>query len=467
MPLLGRVGLAGMAMLTCVNPQVDDYDETLSILSNASLACKIKEITDLGRTTVGVVGVSAAAAAAAAAVPAGAHAQHKTSILSHHQHQHHRSSSLLSNKAGHAASALKRNSSKSSSSSSLESSEDAMIVDAADGSAPAPDESLLKELQKLRDEVTQLKAENQSLLVANFEKETEIRVEVANEMASRSMHLLEQIQDLQEQLDAKTDHFHDVTKSCKKARRKQIELENVETAKDLKEAEEELERVKAQYEIEIETLRSDKHSLEVELEEWKEKAEVSLAKVAELTEKLLAQPAAPVVSEQIVTVFQAPAIAVAPMAASRTSRSGSMSMPLIAEDAATVAAAAVVVVAASDEARKSAAAEQFSQRISRDQRFKKTVAAAADAAPQAVRSPLKHISANSPLAKAENDKNDKKRALSPKGVRSTSPVRKVQAVESKQPVMKQMASAAKENQAAAAPAPANKRPLRSAAMRAL
>ena len=32
MPLLSRAGLNGVAMITCVNPQPDDYDETLSIL---------------------------------------------------------------------------------------------------------------------------------------------------------------------------------------------------------------------------------------------------------------------------------------------------------------------------------------------------------------------------------------------------------------------------------------------------
>jgi hypothetical protein len=32
MPQLCRAGLSGVAMIACVNPQVDDYDETLSIL---------------------------------------------------------------------------------------------------------------------------------------------------------------------------------------------------------------------------------------------------------------------------------------------------------------------------------------------------------------------------------------------------------------------------------------------------
>jgi Kinesin motor domain len=32
MPQLCRAGLSGVAMIACVNPQIDDYDETLSIL---------------------------------------------------------------------------------------------------------------------------------------------------------------------------------------------------------------------------------------------------------------------------------------------------------------------------------------------------------------------------------------------------------------------------------------------------
>lgn len=34
MPSLCRVGLAGVAMIVCVNPQTDDYDETITILGN-------------------------------------------------------------------------------------------------------------------------------------------------------------------------------------------------------------------------------------------------------------------------------------------------------------------------------------------------------------------------------------------------------------------------------------------------
>lgn len=475
MPLLGRVGLAGMAMLTCVNPQVDDYDETLSILSNASLACKIKEITDLGRTTVGVVGVGAASQGGG-----GAHRSLAGPGATH------RSSSILGNKANQ-PSALKRNHSKSSAASLGDAAEYAPMQVIDPEAAASASADVLKELQKLREEVGLLKTENEALLLANFEKETEVRQEVAGEMARMSGHLLEQIQELQEQLDAKENHFHDVTKSCKKARRKQMEIESAETAKDLKEAEEELERVKAQYEGDLEVLRGEKREIELELEEWRGRAQEAQQRVDELSEQAQRQAAALLDLEQknqqqqqqlqqqqeqaaIISVFQmparrdvmlrlrpqvahpvpAPAAATTTVSASapstRNSRSGSVSsLPASGEEAAAV-----------DESRKSAAAEQFSQRISRDQRFKKTAADAA--APTTARSPLKPVSANSPISKME------KRALSPKGVRSTSPARKHQAVEQhhvKQPVMKAGAHAhtgigANENSAST-----SKRPLRS------
>jgi hypothetical protein len=466
MPLLGRVGLAGMAMLTCVNPQVDDYDETLSILSNASLACKIKEITDLGRTTVGVVGVGASQGGG------GAHRSLAGPGATH------RSSSILGNNAkANQPSALKRNHSKSSAASLGDAAEYAPMQVIDPEAAASASADVLKELQKLREEVGLLKTENEALLLANFEKETEVRQEVAGEMARMSGHLLEQIQELQEQLDAKENHFHDVTKSCKKARRKQMEIESAETAKDLKEAEEELERVKAQYEGDLEVLRGEKREIELELEEWRERAQEAQQRVDELSEQAQRQAAALLDLEQknqqqqqqlqqqqeqaaIISVFQMPAAVAHPVPApaaatttvsasapsTRNSRSGSVSsLPASGEEAAAV-----------DESRKSAAAEQFSQRISRDQRFKKTAADAA--APTTARSPLKPVSANSPISKME------KRALSPKGVRSTSPARKHQAVEHhhvKQPVMKAGAHAHTGTGANENSASTSKRPLRS------
>jgi hypothetical protein len=37
MPILCRAGMLGVGMVACVNPQVDDYDETLSIMSKCIL----------------------------------------------------------------------------------------------------------------------------------------------------------------------------------------------------------------------------------------------------------------------------------------------------------------------------------------------------------------------------------------------------------------------------------------------
>jgi hypothetical protein len=41
MPILNRAGMAGTAMIACVNPQVDDYDETISILSEYLPLCTV------------------------------------------------------------------------------------------------------------------------------------------------------------------------------------------------------------------------------------------------------------------------------------------------------------------------------------------------------------------------------------------------------------------------------------------
>ena len=459
MPLLGRVGLAGMAMITCVNPQIDDYDETLSILSNASLACKIKEITDLGRTTVGVVGMQAQATGKGAVVYNG-HG-HRTSSLSHASH----GSSKVASTSSHAphASAMKRSSSIKTSLSSL--GEDADGNGHTQGAEPA-DERVMQELQRLRSEVRNLKEANKTLLMSSIEKETEIRIEVATEMATRSMHLLEQIQDLQEQLDARAEHYSDVTKSCKKARRKQVEAQNAEAQGELKEAEEELERVKAQYEQDLSTLRAEKQLLQGEVELWKGQAEEAQRMLTEYKAAAVAAAAAAAASL---------ALPEAPVRASRQSRSGSVTLVPITEEggmAVTVASsevsktAVVVQEGAKEEESRKSAADEFKQRIARDQRFKKDeVNKPHHLSPKktevSVRSPLQNIG-NSP---AKTDAMTGKRALSPKG-RAASPVRKHQAVSSHNaaPQMKShgtfgLGHAGAEN-AAPAPAPA-KRPLRS------
>ena len=251
--------------------------------------------------------------------------------------------------------------------------------------------------------------------------------------------------------------------------------------------------------------------MEVDLEEWKEKAEtaekaaVSLnAQLAHMTAILNSQKTAVIENNSgaKMTILQGDCLqqsssslppcppSFVQLQTTRNSRSGSISMPPIAED--------MVLAAAAAETRKSAAAEQFSQRISRDQRFKKTanvceihtstngnggisattgLSSSSTKQPTSstiIRSPLKHINGNSPIhssSKPNGQENDKKRALSPKGpLRSTSPARKHQAVEMKQPVLKHhvhtTAGGMKSDENHVPPVVTNKRPLRST-MRAL
>jgi hypothetical protein len=44
MPILNRAGMAGTAMIACVNPQVDDYDETISILGTYHSAVEARSM---------------------------------------------------------------------------------------------------------------------------------------------------------------------------------------------------------------------------------------------------------------------------------------------------------------------------------------------------------------------------------------------------------------------------------------
>ena len=297
MPLLARVGLKGIAMLTCVNPQIDDYDETISILGNASLACQIKEISDMGRaTTVGIVGQTS--------VPSNP----ADNIRAHRRIKKERDSDDLSSRATAAVrNAVGRH--RSTSNESLKSNasnngQDNKKVgktvriktekgeragsrgDATDEAEDEDDsdfidESVLgSELKRLRKEVQILESENTSLVHSQIQRETAIREEVAEEMADASAVLLEQIRELQEQVNETSSHFHfDVTKSVKKAKKKQIEMQQEENSADMEEALKEMEReldgVRETYEGQIDALTDEKDRLLSQLEEWKQRAHVA------------------------------------------------------------------------------------------------------------------------------------------------------------------------------------------------
>ena len=261
MPLLGRVGLSGVAMVTCVNPQNDDYDETVSILGNASLACKIQEISDMGRTmTVGVVGLATQAS------------NPLDNIRFHKQ----RNSSTSTNGSNGGGQSKKGSTQRNSSLMSVPE------TDNATGSA----------LKRLKEEVTQMRAQNELLLREQAMREQEIREEVAEEMAIRSTHLLQQIQELQEQVSqTTTSYYNDVTKSVMKAKQRQIQKANEQIGAELQECVREMEaellQVKETYEEEISILNKEKDELESALNDWKAKAEEAIIIAEKLNEEKL------------------------------------------------------------------------------------------------------------------------------------------------------------------------------------
>lgn len=374
MPILNRAGMAGVAMVACVNPQGDDYDETLSILGNASLASKITEIADVGRTlaqqkaedggahqnkrrrvesTASVVSVTTTSTSASqnsgrhnylaptAASHAAANDKPVGRALSRHNSTKNTATTTNGNNsvnnaavastatvAGNAAGP--RNANRGSSKEIHNS-----TVTAQDMVEAALIES---ERKKLRQELDQLRGQNADLLNQQVQRETEIRIEVSEEMAQRSSHLLDQIQDLQCQLaqHALPAQTHlDVTKSVKKQRKRQIaEIAKEDAENDLKEAEEEMARLKTRHESEIAHLRVENMKLCKAVRALQEeKKQYEWAKHS--------------------TAAAAAAVAAAEEAAKLESNSSSNT----SSTAATIPTTAVV------------AGEEFSQRLKRDQRF--------------------------------------------------------------------------------------------------
>ena len=254
MPLLGRAGLAGVSMLACVNPQSSDYDETLSVLSNASLACKIKEISDIENRALYRESNNNNT------ITSNAYLQVSSSnnILSNQiiknkkSNTNHRTSSLISDVTMESTLSNVNNNDNDSSKYVLE------------------NEQLNETIKNLRLQLEEVEQERDALLRDKMIREAEIRTEVSNEMAIRSQHLLEQIHNLQEQLYQKSNNdIIDVTKSCRKLRRDQIHIANAENIRHIEEAEAELTRVQNQHEKIIEKLKYDNNNLLADVEKYR------------------------------------------------------------------------------------------------------------------------------------------------------------------------------------------------------
>jgi hypothetical protein len=285
-------------MIACVNPRAVDYDETISILSNASIACTIQEISDIEslRDTKAVQAAAERAAVRAAVKVAKA--------------------------AAVAGAADKTDKKKRTSSLVSEMTMDTAILQAARLSAAtqsqqqetgeAVNEEAFQIIDELQNEVERLEEENEQLRMEMVQRETAIRIEVSEEMAERGQHLLEQIEDLQSELHIHSAKDYDVGKSVRKVRKRlQADL-NADVAKNLDEVEEELVRVRDQYEQELAQTKDEKNMFQRAAEQYKGEA----AKMAQVLEKMKAKMDAQLSRESTISVLsvmeEAPVLPPAP-----------------------------------------------------------------------------------------------------------------------------------------------------------
>jgi hypothetical protein len=239
MPHLGRAGLAGVAMLTCVNPSVDDYDETVSILGNASLACKIKEIIDVRAN------MRMSATAVERALERANNKEAKAALGEIKKRRAENNGVVPPAKYAREGIAVAKGNSKRASDIVIAPTMPLLVVPVAVSETVLTRESA--DVSKLRSEVSALRCMNVALVAELASKEASIRLEVSAEMQSHSTHLLEQIQTLQMQLLQIQDEQrgqNDVQKSCRKARRRQNEMAGAGASRDQLAAEEEAEALK-------------------------------------------------------------------------------------------------------------------------------------------------------------------------------------------------------------------------------
>ena len=259
MPHLGRLGLAGTAMLTCVNPHIDDYDETISVLGNASLACSIREIVDVRAN------LRMSALAVERAVERANNKEAKAVLLEGKKRRAEGSAIIPPTKYAREGNKPtgKRASEISESSSSTNHADEATI-------------------RLLQEEIAGLKAVNKALIAEQYIKESQIRQEVSTELEQRGALLLNEVSELQQELlklrrDKRNDT--DVMKSCKKARRWQVALAVEGASTETLAAEEELELMSHSHALQISQLKAEKLQADLELNNWRSKAEAAWAEI--------------------------------------------------------------------------------------------------------------------------------------------------------------------------------------------
>ncbi|CAM9397998.1 unnamed protein product, partial [Ectocarpus fasciculatus] len=279
MPLLSRASVGGVTMIACVNPQPDDYDETISVLSNASVASKIKEMANVGRTAGNGAALSSTLYQPTASsmnkedkVGVGQKFLRKRKATDMNDTSN--SQSIMGKISSHMGWSKKEKAATVNLTTVLSASKvnrsSSVSVSEKTRSSTATTESS-DDLSDLLQQINELKKENSELQLAQATRETEIRQEVAEEMATSTAQLLEQIEDLQEQL-YQQHSYGDMTRSVKKARKKMIQTSKDDTVKDLAALEEEMEIVRSKYEHEIAELKDKLHLYEGMMKDYQQQA---------------------------------------------------------------------------------------------------------------------------------------------------------------------------------------------------
>jgi kinesin family protein 4/21/27 len=289
MPLLSRASVGGVSMIACVNPQPDDYDETITVLSNASLASKIREIAVNRSVPTAAAQVpppipAAAMASASSSASSTATAATAVAAAALEKKDTHKFLKKKSGTEGASQSVFlkmalqvgwgRRNgntvptapatttvalegtkSSKRSSTCLIEDKKETgreSIASTADSDVSTVSHD--PRYNELVQQIAELKRHNAELINQHMGRESEIRNEVAQEMAASTQLLLNQIEDLQTQLYEKSS-IGDLTRSVKKARRRQIDISKDAAVRDLAVVEDEMEQMKIKYETEIAELK--------------------------------------------------------------------------------------------------------------------------------------------------------------------------------------------------------------------
>lgn len=252
MPVLSRAGANGVTMITCVNPRPEDYDETISILGNASIACTIREIADVTKNIPVVKPIPERFNRVAKEVAALESKKRKANEIV--MNKNNQNQDLIKGSKISVDFAISGIDQISSSSVSFES-----VVGEE------------QELKRLRIEVEKLQEEKSNLLDRLVSVEQEVRMEVAEELAKFA-----QINNDHCIYQPEVMIVRECPKSTTKMKKQHLEEAWKERLADAKELEDELELVRTEYNTKILELNSENDELRREVELWRNKYETVL-----------------------------------------------------------------------------------------------------------------------------------------------------------------------------------------------